>query len=341
MSYTRRSSVTIAVPYSGSVRYPASQNGGSVSYSGTAYETVDLDITVDTEPFDGSIDRCKHSVDALTGAVVATNAAQCKSIHDNSRKVGKTIIDGFFKTIRSDLTQQINELNAGLEAQLLHLRELSKRCTAQQDQMGVDYERLCKRYLKIFEELDTELENRIFALDEPSFRLKRTAEDIAPGSSADGAVATVGLGGAETARLAAQIEAGVLKQRALESIKEARSLIGRQDADASLIESALMPGAEGTIYEPVVYMEAVSGPGTAYVTMAGEPYKDRTANTLESGMAHCFRGAVLPEQEAETLRSLYLNEVTNNTGSGANAERVRQYMIKLFDISNTKTISRQ
>ena len=44
MSYSRSFSKTIAIHYSGSVSYPASQSGGSVSYSGTAYEDVVVNI---------------------------------------------------------------------------------------------------------------------------------------------------------------------------------------------------------------------------------------------------------------------------------------------------------
>ena len=55
MSYSRNYSTTIAVHYSGSVSYPASEHGGSVSYSGTAYETVNVEVRVDTDPFDASV----------------------------------------------------------------------------------------------------------------------------------------------------------------------------------------------------------------------------------------------------------------------------------------------
>lgn len=338
MSYTRHKSATIAVDYSGSVSYPASEHGGTVSYSGTAYETVNIDIFVDTDPFDNSVGDCRRTVDVLTGAVVATNAAQCKSIHDNSRKVGKTIVDGFFKTIQSDLTQQIAQLNAGIEAQLVHMRELGKRCVAQQSQMATDYGRICKRYTKIFDELDTELENRIYALDRPSFGLKRTAEELEPGTGASGAVARVSIGGAESARLASQMEAGAVKRHALESIDKAHALLRRQRDDQQLLESALMPGDEGTIYEPVVYMEAASGPGASYALMAGEPYKDSNKGVLEADIKARDWSAPITAAEAEALRSFYLNEVEKNAQNGDSGRRIREYMIRLFDISKTKTL---
>ena len=130
MSYTRKYKERIAVPYSGSVRYsyPASDKGGSgtAQYNGTTYEDVNIKIEVDTLVFDKSVDNCNTNVNILTGAVVATEAAQIASIDKNSKKVAKTIVDGFFGYIRSEISQQISELTQGIDSQLMHLRELSK-----------------------------------------------------------------------------------------------------------------------------------------------------------------------------------------------------------------------
>lgn len=114
MSYSRSFTKTIAIHYSGTVNYPASQNGGSVSFSGTEYEDVTVNVHVDTAPFDASVDHCNTSVGVLTGAVVATEAAQTASIRKNALKVGNTIIEGFFKTVRSEISQQIMELKIRL-----------------------------------------------------------------------------------------------------------------------------------------------------------------------------------------------------------------------------------
>lgn len=95
MSYTRSFTKTIAVHYSGSVSYPASQSGGTTSYSGTAYETVTVNVNVDTDPFDASVAQCNTGVGMLTGSVVATEAAQVASIGEAAQKVGSTIVKGF------------------------------------------------------------------------------------------------------------------------------------------------------------------------------------------------------------------------------------------------------
>ena len=59
MSYSRRYHTQIAVHYSGTVSYPASQSGGTTSYSGTAYEDVTIDVDVDTTRFDAEVSHCR------------------------------------------------------------------------------------------------------------------------------------------------------------------------------------------------------------------------------------------------------------------------------------------
>ena len=166
MSYRRSFHKTIVVHYSGSVSYsyPASQNGGSgtAHYSGTAYEDVQVNIDVETTPFDNSVAHCNNSVNVLTGAVVATEAAQVASIDSNAKKIGSTIVEGFFKTIRSEISQQISELSSRLDATLMHLHKMAKRCVEKQKQMESDYNGVSNRYMKIFDDLNNELANRIY-----------------------------------------------------------------------------------------------------------------------------------------------------------------------------------
>lgn len=165
MSYTESFSRTIAVHYSGTVtvNYPASEHGGSTtaSYSGTAYEQVDVDIHVDTAPFDASVANCNNHVNGLTASVGAMNTAQCIAIRKNADKVSKALIDGFFHTVRTDMGTQKAELEQVINARLLLLRQQTTSLKAIQDTMAEDYARTTARYQKIFNDLNRELSNRI------------------------------------------------------------------------------------------------------------------------------------------------------------------------------------
>ena len=157
MSYSRRFSRTVSVHYSGTVSYPASQTGGSVSYSGTAHELVEVDVHVDTGAFDASVAHCNNSVSGLTASVGAMNAAQCLAIRQNADKISKSIIDGFFSTVRTDLRTQKAELEQAIDAKLLLLRQQAQTLQEKQQQMEEDYARTSARYQKIFNDLNNEL----------------------------------------------------------------------------------------------------------------------------------------------------------------------------------------
>jgi len=119
MSYTRTYNKTISEKISKrlSVSYSKDNNGNLSrieveidnkrhTFSGGGSKTIDInaeipvtiDIEVDTRPFDQSVDHCNSNVNLLTGAVVATEAAQVASIHENSEKVAGTIVNGFSVT---------------------------------------------------------------------------------------------------------------------------------------------------------------------------------------------------------------------------------------------------
>lgn len=336
MSYTRSFSRTIAVHYSGTVSYPASETGGFKSYSGTEYETVVVDVTVDTDPFDDSIDSCNDSVNVLTGSVVATEGAQVESIRHNSRRIGQTIVKGFFKTVQSELTQQIAELQAKLDATLIHLKKMAERCTAKQQQMANDYGRLKQRYTKLFDDLDRELENRIHALDEPTFKFRRQADALQEATTGNHSASTVAVAGSENGALHSRIAASIAKRQAHHAINQANSYIARQQRVDRLVSKALLDSnTEGTHYAPVVYVETVQNPGVSDRDVYTSPLlanvnKARMANDLQSQHWAAGRGT----DEVEKIRRYYNTAVSENIQSS----RVAQYMVGLFDLSNAKKL---
>lgn len=248
MSYTRRFSKSVTVRYSGSVSYPASEHGGSISYSGTASETVHFDVTVDTEPFDAAVDNMKDGVDLLTGSVVATETAQLDAIRKSSKKIGDTIVAGFFKTVKSDISQQIAQLKIQSDALLLQLKTLAQRCKEKQKQMGADYHRIADRYIKFFTDLNKELENRVYSIDEPVFHATRTLDQIGSHAGNEDAAATVSVSANENSHLHSMLTAGLLKRQAQETIEKGRQFLSAQHATDDVIRNCLLPIGESALW---------------------------------------------------------------------------------------------
>lgn len=171
MSYTRFYSSSITVSGSKSVHYPASEHGGSmlVSYSETV--PVNVNITVETNPFDNSVDNAKVNVDGLTASVAAMNAANCAAITKNADRISQSLVDGFYSLINSDITVKKSENNSMLQAKIALLQQLSKDTMDKHERMSDDIERLRAHYSAIFRDLDQDLQKRINDLDRPAFNL--------------------------------------------------------------------------------------------------------------------------------------------------------------------------
>ena len=131
-------------------------------YSGKAEEMVNVDIYVDTDPFDQSVANCNKSVNGLTASVGAMNAAQCLAISQNADKVSKTLIDGFFHTVRTDLSTQRAELEQTVDARLMLLRQQSQMLQQKRKEMEEHYARTSARYQKMFHTMERE-----YALQKP------------------------------------------------------------------------------------------------------------------------------------------------------------------------------
>ena len=180
MSYSK--SYSGSVPYSGTVHYSASygpsEHGGTVSgsvgYSGFVPVTVNL--YVDTNPFDNSVNNCSKSVRNLNGAVIAMNSAQVASITRSANDVSGHIITGFFNMIGSELSQNMAALFAKFKSVFELLVTKSSTLEKQQLIMQDDYLRVSERYNQIFRNLDEELEKRIVALDKNVFEISKKVQ---------------------------------------------------------------------------------------------------------------------------------------------------------------------
>ena len=327
MSYSKQVRKTIHIHYSGSVSYPASEHGGSVSYSGTASEEVIVNVDVDTDPFDASAAQCRSTVDGLTASVTATELAQVASIKDSSRRIGKTLVNGFFKTVRSEISQQINELKNLVEATLLKLKSDAVRCSEMQRQMEVDYNRKCGQYLSIFSQLDGELENRIRSLDQPVFLFRTDADKLYCRMAESDMVSTATVTGGENALLDAQLGVMLTKQRAGDTLGKASRYLQVQKHTADTITASIIDSdSEGYMFLPVIYFEPSGESGMMYCPPQLEGSKDK----LHEALRGCAWPSVSDEDKG-AVRRYFNEEVSLVPGSDRHSERVREQIIKLFN----------
>lgn len=341
MSYSRSFTKRIAVHYSGTVNCPPSEKGTSVSYSGTVYEDVHVNVEVDTTSFDQSVDDCNSNVGILTGSVVATETAQTASIRNNAIKVGDTIINGFFKTVRSEISQQIMELKNRIDATLLHLNSLSKRCIEKQKQMEVDYQRLTGQYMRIFNDLNNELKNRIYELDKPVFLFRQESDKSAYRTLNSDMVTTVAVSGAENSKLEAMIHSSVAKRTALRAIGVINTFLNKQKStDDILYNSIRNEAVEGVYYIPVCYLETNDSNNRINRKIyQSDKIPTNSENTVIDRFMNMDIWKDFTGKDAEMIRLSFNDEVSKRyNDADAHAIRVRDYMIHMFKNNYIQTI---
>ena len=335
-SYHEVVSKTVTVNYS----YPASQSGGSSSKSVTVDIPVDINIRVDTNPFDRSVAGCNSSVNLLTGAVVATEAAQIASIDKNSKKVAGTIVNGFFGYIRSEISQQIAELSQKIDSHLLHLRELAKSCVAKQKQMETDYNRISSRYLKIFDDLNKELENRIFELNKPAFVFKNDNDKHAIRTTGNDLVSTVTVFGLEGGGLQAKISASIAKKRALNAINQSNLFLWKQKKLQSTInQSMLNENVSSTRFSPICFIETSSEKNQIGKNVYQADFLPETnpRELIEKFQSQTWAAAT--KERKDNIQRYFNSEISNVYASNnPHDERVKEMIVKIFDINSIKSI---
>ena len=105
-------------------------------------QPVDINVIVETEPFDHSVDNCGHHIGALTDSIVGFKTANVLSKQENEKAIVNSATSGFASLIEQNLSLQ----NAGLEAQMHALAgELMQQCKTLADKhevMNKDFNRI-------------------------------------------------------------------------------------------------------------------------------------------------------------------------------------------------------
>ena len=340
MSYTRSFRRTVSVPYSGTVTvsYPASKSGGSttVPYSGTVYEDVDVDIHVDTTSFDASVNNCNEHVNGLTASVGAMNAAQCLAIANNAEKVSKSIIDGFFHTVRTDLSTQRAELEQAIEARLLLLRQQAATLRDKKKTMEESYARTSARYQKIFSDLNNELSIRIHEIDQPVFNVAKTIDEQSDRMLHTDLIQTAVTAGKENSVLQAQLNAATMKHHALEAMGQAQNFLNAKALSERTIHKACVEGSgHDRYFIPVCYMRTESEDQKTESLCRIPDYYASAKPGLEKELCKSLEKVdfgTCTKEEEEQMKSYVQSEIaTHIPGNDSHASRVRAMINQLLN----------
>ena len=259
MSYRKSYSATISGSQSYSASYGASERGGTVNGTVHWSENVNIDITVDTNSFDQGVMSLKHHIDGLTGAVVATEAAQIQEKIRGANAISQSVTAGFFHLISSEITQQMAALKSRVDSLFLKLNDMKTACQRIKNAMQQDYARITDRYASIFAELDRELASRIASLDEAANAVLRNAS-IQLKRSYDSTLSTVPtIFAAENSRAQGLLSAGTLRSAMNNMLQSATAYLVLEKNNNKALSAMLVSGdAQNSAASslPVAYLAA-------------------------------------------------------------------------------------
>lgn len=368
MSYTSKYNETISEKVSKrlQVSYTSDGNGKlskidvqidntTHTFSGNGSKNIDIEakipitveIEVDTRPFDASVVDCSGNVGLLTGAVVATEAAQILSINKNSKKVANSIVTGFFSYIKSEISQQISELSQNIDAQLMHVKELAQACVAKKIQMEGDFNRISSRYTKIFDDLNNELSNRIQELDKPTFVFKKETDTQNERTTENDLVNIAAISGGEFGNLQAKISTSIAKKRALDTLIQAKVFLMQQKVVNNTIQKCMLNDSlNAQNFSPICFIETKCEKEEVSKDLFTPTFLNSLNDiTKKNEIIERFSDATnswsdIPKEYSDSL-NLYFSAEINSKCSSADdhAIRVKEMIQKIANIGSMKVIN--
>lgn len=298
-------------------------------------EDVHIDITVDTKPFDRSVEGCATSVNLLTGSVVAAGAAEATSKLTSADKVGRTVVSGFFGLVEQNFRVQAMEEQAMLTAVSGELVEQAKELSRKKEVMSGDYSRIKGRYMDLFTDLDKELHTRVFNLLKPCFKFTENAAEEQNRNVRTSLLATSMVAHKENLGLQARLSSARMKQRAMSLIQNAKKFLQGQKWLGRQIEEMLVDQpTQGSLLVPVIVIQKREEDNSAVLDLVMSK-EVRSFGDVESclrqSLQHSTSVRQMNEQHRSRITEDFNRRVSHAYGSSEHERRVAVLMQSLYE----------
>ena len=351
MSYSKH--YTTSVSYSGSVSYtyPASEHGGSgtVHYSGSV--PINIEIEVDTDPFDNSVEGTKLALAGVTGALSATEAAQVAAIREASQKIARSATQGFFSVLKSEMSSQVTEFSSSMKSSMGLILEEARSIEHVHQQMDADYHAIKGRYQRIFDELDRELDRRVKELDKSAFQLSTRSMQGVVGAPLLKSAGRAYTQMADTSAVALKLGCASTKSRTSDALGNLSGVCDMLGDYASTVDAVLDEGTgegkEEVAYLPVVYavQQDLTTGAPRTVVCQGPGTGEAPRNDVSSFVASRSESDwVAPEAAQQSaVEDSFLRRVEGYANdpdaapAGLDRERVSRLMLSLYRQAGTRT----
>jgi hypothetical protein len=300
-----------------------------------------FNYTVDTKPMADEMRSVSRHVNATTGAVVAMQTAVIIAEENASDHVCKSVNKGFYSLIRSQISQKMAKLQSEVDSHFMQLQQQKNALLAIKNRMQKDYNMIAKRYISLFNGLNSNLKQRIFELDKPTIDFAVKEVDRVSNRTKYLA-ATIPVSQLESMATSQKIVASNIKFRGLNVIKSMRSFLFEMNIQKKLTEQILINDGKytetATVFVPIVIFENTRDKSD----ITFEIYLSE--NELDSSSKSAIRNAVFAEigqiewQPATAQNPEIKSEFSKLISSSQKPQRVKSLALHLFQSNKYQTI---
>lgn len=315
--------------------YSIGLSGGSSTATFEDSEHIAIDVHVDTDEYDRQAERCGQNVNLLTGSVVATEAAQVANIDDNSKKIASTIITGFFDNVKSSLSTISLEQRQILESRLALLRAQTEELLKKQKQMEHDYQRTSARYVKVFQDLNKELETRVKRLDAPVYKAASVMEQETDRMLQGDYAYVTSTVNSENANLTAQIGAALMKTEAQRMTGQATRFLAIYEESKQTIASAVISADfDGEdFFLPAIFVQTHGDGDIVESNVFCDESRVQASQVNEIVATDTSGSLEWADQKSESIKPYFTEELERDFGDKVDehSQRVREMIVKLLN----------
>ena len=299
-----------------------------------------FDFNVDTSPMANSIDNTRGSVNGVTAAVVAMQAAVIASEIAASKKICQNVDEGFYMLVKSQISQKAVAAYTEMSSKHMTLMQLAKAIDNSKRVMENDYNMITKRYTKLFNSLNKALDIRVKELDRPALHLAETKKRIVFDKLKDDSSSILSIS-SETVPIAQTALNSKLKQKTKETLNVMSDSINEDRIYNEKVESILVKdGADSSSDSNTHYVPAALLVSDSLLNKTDDiesiftVKNDMWQNTapIESEVSRVNKELQWSSSDAEE-KKLIRKEFITLCEKSRTDERVVKEIIRLFDES--------
>lgn len=199
-----------------------------------------IDCVIDTQPMAQEINTVSTHIKGTTAAVVGMRAAVIQAEEQAAEHVCDNVNKGFYTLIHSQISQKIAKLQSEVDSHIMKLNQLRKQLLAIKNRMERDYGMISQRYIKLFNGLNKNLEQRVFELDKPTIEFSvKEVNTISNRSKL--LTATVPVSQVESLSISQKIIASNMKYRGMKVIDSMTKFLSDMNEQKELTDQVLLP----------------------------------------------------------------------------------------------------